>query len=143
MSATTLSGFFEQWWFAIIGFPMMLAFMVFSYRRQGNAKDEFDKFTYVQSRRYTLIGYTWFIVMVAAFLWSPLYGWRIAGLGSVGWGVWCIVVRRISYGIEGFEPAGYMSGVLAISVGLIGIVVGCALMFIPEMFDPSLEIRTR
>ena len=89
----------------------------------------------VDSIADVLIGALVFVIVVAAFFYDRIIGLRVLGLVEMGWGVWVIVQRRVSFGIEGRPPAGYLVGASAILVGVIGIGVGLLLVFAPHMID--------
>src|SRR5262245_103519 len=87
------------------------------------------------SKADVLIGTLVFALLVAAFLYDRIVGWRVLGLAEIGWAVWVIVQRRVSYGIEGRPPAGYLVGASAIAVGVVGVAIGLLFVFAPHAID--------
>jgi len=88
-----------------------------------------------QSTTQMIVSIVVFIVVCIAFFVDRILGWRVLGIAVAGAGVWAIAARRIPYGIEGHPPAGYLTGVWAVVVGLAILALGLFLAWAPQGFD--------
>lgn len=80
-----------------------------------------------------------FGVLVAASLYSAIWGYRVAGLLAIIFGVRALVGRRIPYGIEGRAPSGYLTGASAVIVGLLTGALGVLFIVAPHLVDEVLK----
>ena len=90
-----------------------------------------------------VIGIVVFVIVVAAFVYDRIFGWRALGIAEVAYGFWVIRTRRISYGWEGQPPSGYITGRLAVVIGLLVIALGAAFVLVPEVIDEVLSNAQR
>ena len=127
---------FSQYWYAIIGSVLGAAFIVYHYRRRSRDADSAAIGTDdSDSSGEKLLGMLFFVVAVLSFVWDRLYGYRIIGLGCIGFGLWAAIRRRIPYGIEGKAPIGYITGMLAVVVGAAMAGLGLLLLLSPTIMD--------
>jgi hypothetical protein len=89
----------------------------------------------MQTNNNNLLETLLFIALVIAFIVDRVIGWRLLGVAEVAFGVWVVINRRISYGIEGRPPAGVITGIPAIFIGLLTIALGIFFVFNPESID--------
>lgn len=74
-----------------------------------------------------------FLTVVALFLLvSSRAGMRGLGLVTLAWASVLAVKRRIPYGLEGQEPAGYITGFPALLLSLVFAVLGGAMIAMPD-----------
>jgi hypothetical protein len=131
-----LIGFFSRYWYAIIGSALVAAFLVYHHRhRSSNVDSATTNADEIDSAGEKLLGMLFFVVTVVAFIWDRLYGYRVMGLGCLGFGLWAAIKRRIAYGLEGKPPIGYISGVLAVVVGVAIAGLGLLLLLAPDVMD--------
>jgi hypothetical protein len=90
-----------------------------------------------------IIGIVVFIIVVAAFIYDRIFGWRALGIAEVAYGIWVIRTRRVSYGWEGQPPSGYLTGGFAVIVGLLAVALGAVFVFVPEVIDGVLSNAQR
>lgn len=134
--------FFSRYWYAIIGSVLGVAFIAYHYRRSlRGAASETIRGDHPESASPKLLGMLLFIVAAAAFIWNPRYGYRIMGLACIGFGLWASIKRRIPYGIEGGPPMGYLTGILAVVVGVAMVGFGLLLLLNPAVIDEHLTFN--
>jgi len=90
-----------------------------------------------------IIGIVVFIIVVAAFFYDRIFGWRALGMTEVAYGIWVIWTRRVSYGWEGRPPSGYITGSFAVVVGLLAIGLGAVFIVAPQVIDEVLSNAQR
>ncbi len=74
------------------------------------------------------------LIAVAFWLFGEVVGVRMLGLVMLGQGAYFVIHRRVPYGVEGKPPAGYLSGWAAVAVGVLGGLIGLALIAWPRAF---------
>jgi hypothetical protein len=82
-----------------------------------------------------VVGGIFVIAIAIAFALDRLWGWRLIGIAEAAWGAWMVATRRIPYGVEGEAPVGYITGGLALMVGLAAIALGVAFIFAPGSLE--------
>jgi hypothetical protein len=73
------------------------------------------------------------LTLVVFFLAGKNAGVRMMGLSMLVFACHCLFVRRIPYGVEGQEPIGYLTGILAIFCGLIALGVAIFMILKPAL----------
>lgn len=86
-----------------------------------------------ESTALQLAGWAGFLLVVVLFLLvSPTAGMRGLGVQTLVWAGVLAVKRRIPYGVEGREPAGYITGVPALLLSLLFALIGVAMLVAPD-----------
>lgn len=73
------------------------------------------------------------LTLVVFFLAGKNAGVRMMGLSMLVFACHCLFVRRIPYGVEGQEPIGYLTGILAFFCGLIALGVAIFMILKPAL----------
>jgi hypothetical protein len=76
-----------------------------------------------------------FAAIVAAFvLLGATAGIRMLGIVLFAQGIYFVLRRRIPYGWEGQEPSGYLTGWVAIGLGILSGAAGASAVVWPQVF---------
>ncbi|MBI3728254.1 MAG: hypothetical protein HY254_07960 [Burkholderiales bacterium] len=75
-----------------------------------------------------------FVLTLVVFFWAGKNtGVRVMGFSMLVFACHCLFVRRIPYGVEGQEPIGYLTGILAIFCGLIALGIAIFMILKPAL----------
>ena len=77
-----------------------------------------------------------FAVVVVALIYNTILGIRFIGIAAVIQGGYIIRTGKISYGWRGMPPSGYLSGWIAIGIGVLVILLGMVFVGAPELVEP-------
>jgi hypothetical protein len=85
----------------------------------------------------TTLSFLTFVIVVAAFVYDTTLGIRVLGAAEILGGLYLIKMGRISYGIRGRLPSGYLSGWPAIAVAIAVILLGVVFLAAPGLVKPA------
>ncbi|MBK1679659.1 hypothetical protein CKO20_04630 [Rhodocyclus tenuis] len=87
-----------------------------------------------KSSAWRIVGWVSFAVAVALFMFAnSLSGMRWLGVVTLVGAAIQIIQQRITYGWEGREPSGYITGIPAVLLGLVLGALGLAMLARPEL----------
>ncbi len=89
--------------------------------------------THTNTRRVIVI--TVIVLVVAAFAYDRIPGWRALGIVASLYGALIIWRRRAAYGRPDHEASRYTDDAIAMLVGLVVIAIGAVFLMAPEIID--------
>jgi hypothetical protein len=83
----------------------------------------------------TLLGLVVFAGMVLTFMiFGSRMGWRVAGVVMLVGALRSLREGRVGVGIQGYEPSFYLTGKVAVTVSILGILLSLLLLLYPYAF---------